>query len=140
MKDDSTGRASTIRNTKHDRKGVYDMIRHCGAYRALLTAAMLCLPPLAGVSAQGANRVQQVNPDAGFSSVSREYPDMNVPYSREGTEKRIAGIRSVRPGMSRRDLERAIGRPALRYGDGSLEFHVSLAADAAPAVTQLHLC
>ncbi|WP_306154318.1 hypothetical protein [Roseovarius sp. MMSF_3281] len=116
----------TIRNTKHDRKGVNDMIRHCGAYRALLMTAILSLSPLGGVTAQEADSVQMVDPNAGFSSVSREYPDLNVPYSREGVKKRIARVRSVRPGMSRRDLQRALGRPAIGYGDGSLEFHVSL--------------
>lgn len=102
------------------------MTRHRSAYRALLAAPLLCLLPLGMAAAQENTATHQVDPKAGFTSVSREYADMNAPYSRGGVEKTIAGIRSVLPGMSRPELERALGQPVLGRGDGSAEFHLSL--------------
>lgn len=102
------------------------MTRHRGARRALLATALLFLLSAGPATAQAANPAHRVDPNAGFTSVSRDYPDLNAPYSRDGLARRIAGIRSVEPGMSRPELERALGRPAVAHGDGSLEFHLSL--------------
>ncbi|MEN9063230.1 outer membrane protein assembly factor BamE domain-containing protein [Ponticoccus litoralis] len=102
------------------------MTRFGGAHRALLATALLLVLPPGTATAQTANPAHQLDPKAGFSSESRRYPDMNATYAREGHEERIARIRSVQPGMSRLDLQRTLGRPAIGYRDGSLEYHLSL--------------
>jgi len=102
------------------------MTRFFDALRAVLAAALVVLMPFAPAAAQEANLAHVVDPGAGFTSVSREYPDLNAPYSRDGMRQRIAKIRSVEVGMSRSDLQRVLGRPAVGYTDGSLEFHLAL--------------
>lgn len=102
------------------------MTRLFDARRAFLSAALLIILPLGNAVAQGGNPAHEVDPEAGFSSVSREYPDLNAPYSREGMRHRIAQIRNVKVGMSLGELQKALGRPAIGYDDGSLEFHLSL--------------
>jgi len=102
------------------------MTRFFDARRAVFAAVLAALMPFAPAAAQEANLAHVVDPDAGFTSVSRKYPELNAPYSREGMRLRIAGIRSVKVGMSRAELQRALGRPAVGYSDGSLEFHLSL--------------
>lgn len=102
------------------------MIRFINARRVVLSAALLALLPLGHIAAQQAQSAHVVDPGAGFTSVSREYPDLNAPYSRDGMRQRLAQIRNVQIGMSRAELEQRIGRPAIAYTDGSLEFHLSL--------------
>lgn len=102
------------------------MTRYFGARRTILTAALLTLLPLGHSVAQEANLAHQVDPEAGFTSVSREYPDLNAPYSRDGMRHRIAQLRSVEVGMPRAELDKVLGRPAIAYDDGSLEYHLSM--------------
>ncbi|WP_417588857.1 outer membrane protein assembly factor BamE domain-containing protein [Pararhodobacter oceanensis] len=102
------------------------MKRHFAVPGTLLAIAILATLPLGTTAAQVGNPVHQVDPNAGFTSVSREYPDLNAPYSREGVERDIARIRSVTPGMSRLDVQQILGQPVTQHTDGSMEFHLSL--------------
>lgn len=75
---------------------------------------------------QASDQLNEVNPRAGFSSVSKSYSDMDVRYVRRGTPRTVDQMRHVAIGQSRNDLQAALGRPAIRNGDGSYEFHIAL--------------
>ncbi len=97
-----------------------------GRRPTLFAMALLMLLPVGSAVAQGADLLNEVSPNAGFSSVSRAYPDMDARYARTGTRRDIAQVRRVAVGQSRSDLQAVLGRPAIRNGDGSSEFHLSL--------------
>lgn len=94
--------------------------------RSLLTMTLLALLPFSDAGAQERERLNQVNPRAEFSSVSRAYPSMDARYVRIGTRRSIAQVRRIAVGQSQRDLQAALGRPAISHGDGSAEFHLAL--------------
>jgi len=95
--------------------------------RAVLSkTAFLGLIALCGTAAQASDHLNDVNPGAGFSSVSRSYPSTNARYARIGTPRELAQVRRIAIGQSENDIQGLLGRPAIRNGDGSYEFHLSL--------------
>jgi len=102
------------------------MTQWSGIRALLLKTALLGLISLGASAAQAGDQLNRVDPSAGFSSVSKAYPDMNARYVRIGTPREIAQVRRVAAGQSRDDLQALLGRPALRNRDGSYEFHLSL--------------
>lgn len=93
---------------------------------ALLATALFLFLPFAAAGAQERNRLNEVNPRVGFSSVSRAYPDMDAHYARTGVRRAIAEVHRIAIGQSQSDVQAVLGNPAIRNGDGSLEFHLSL--------------
>lgn len=99
---------------------------HClGKMHGHIAIALLAALPLSA-HAQDRHKLTEVNPNAGFSSVSRAYPGLNARYARIGTPRTLAQVRTVAVGQSQDRLENALGRPAIRNGDGSYEYHLSL--------------
>lgn len=92
----------------------------------LLAIALLALLPAGAAAAQDRDRLNEVDPQAGFSSVSRAYQSMNARYARNGAKHAIAQVRGIAVGQPRERVQAALGRPAIRNGDGSYEFHLSL--------------
>lgn len=126
MKDDCPHTTSRAPEFRLDQREVPDM-KHLSRLHHILTAiALAFLLPLGMATAQDIGRVNEVNPSAGFSSVSRAYADMDKTYARIGTKRRLAQVRQMKVGMSRKALQAALGRPAIAYSDGSYEFHLSL--------------
>lgn len=102
-------------------------MKRCFGGRAfLVAAALVALLPIGIAGAQESNQLNQVNSRVEFSSVSRTYSSMDPRYARNGTRRSLAQVRSITVGQSQDSLQAALGRPALRNGDGSLEFHLSL--------------
>lgn len=102
------------------------MKRCFGRQRSLLAIALLSLLPFGSAGARETDRLNEVNPRVEFSSVSRAYPTMNARYARIGTPRSIAQVRGIAIGQSQDSLRATLGRPAIRNGDGSYEFHLSL--------------
>ena len=88
---------------------------------SVITLATLCLSP-----AHARDSLNEVNPRAGFSSVSKAYSDMDKRYVRVGMPRDIAQVRRISVGQSQAALQAVLGRAAHRNSDGSLEFHLSL--------------
>jgi outer membrane protein assembly factor BamE (lipoprotein component of BamABCDE complex) len=102
------------------------MIHFLGGRSAVAAMAVSILLPFGSADAQGLSPLDEVNPRAEFSSVSRAYSDMDARYARTGVPREIAQVRSIEVGQSQAELEATLGRPALDHGDGSFEFHLSL--------------
>lgn len=100
---------------------------HQSAVRTVFNKIVLIGLILFGIStAQASDKLNEVNPHAGFSSVSKAYSDMDARYVRRGTAITIAQVRQVSVGQSRNDLQTTLGRPAISNKDGSYEFHLAL--------------
>lgn len=102
------------------------MIQWFDRRRALLTMAILILLPAGTAGAQEIDRLNQVNPRVGFTSVSRAFPKMDERYVRVGTRRNVAQVRSIAVGEPLDDVRAALGRPAVGYNDGSFEYYLSL--------------
>lgn len=102
------------------------MTRWFGGRGALLALALLLSLPFGAAVAQGGDPLNEVNPRIEFSSVSREYADMDMRYVRTGSQREIAQVRRVAVGQSSDELQSILGRPAFGHGDGSHEFLLSL--------------
>ena len=102
------------------------MTQGFGVRAACLAIALLGLVAFGLSSARASGQLNEVNPAAGFSSVSKAYPDMDARYVRSGTRRAIAQVRRTAVGQSQSELQAILGRPALRNDDGSYEFHLSL--------------
>lgn len=102
------------------------MTQRSGVRDVLLKTAFLGAILLGGCVAQTGGSLDQVNPGAGFSQVSKAYPDMDARYVRVGAPRTISEVRRISVGQSRSDLQAVLGRPAVQNGDGSYEFHLSL--------------
>lgn len=105
---------------------VYDMTTRYDGGFALKALALAILLPFQAAMAQPADPLNEVNPQVGFTSVSRSYSSMDARYSRIGTPREIAQVRRVALGQSRDQLQAVLGRAAVEYGDGSQEFYLSL--------------
>ena len=92
----------------------------------LLKITVFTLFSLGSFNAQSADRLNEVNPRAGFSSVAKAYSDMDERYVRNGTPRSLAQVRQVAIGQSRNELQTVLGRPAISNNDGSYEFHLAL--------------
>jgi len=103
-----------------------EMTQSLGARAALLTIAVCTFASLGLSSARASDKLNQVNPRAGFTSVSKVYSDMDARYVRIGTKRDIAQVRRIAIGQSQNTLQAVLGRPAHRNSDGSFEFHLSL--------------
>lgn len=88
--------------------------------------ALIGLISLGITNVQASDLLNEVNPRAGFSSVSKAYSDMDARYVRQGTPRTVDQVRNVAIGQSRSDLQAKLGRPAIRNNDGSYEFHIAL--------------
>lgn len=102
------------------------MTRCFGTRSTLLAMTLLALLPFGAAGAQERAQLNEVNPRLEFSSVSRTYSDMDARYALIGVRREIAQVRRIAIGQSQGDLQTVLGRPAIRNGDGSLEFHLSL--------------
>ncbi|WP_199259956.1 hypothetical protein [Paracoccus binzhouensis] len=97
-----------------------------GQRAALQRLAVIAIASLCVSTAQASAQLNEVNPRVGFTSVSKAYPDMDARYVRIGTPRTIEQVRSIAVGQSKVEIQAALGRPAVRNGDGSFEFHLSL--------------
>ena len=102
------------------------MTRWFGARSALIAVALSTLSPVGGAALAQETALNQVDPGRGFSRASRAYSQMDPRYVRPGNRRTVAQVRSVDVGESKQELQGAIGRPVLAYGDGSWEFHLAL--------------
>ena len=102
------------------------MTRRPRRQSGVLAIALLALLPFGIANAQERDRLNEVDPQAGFSSVSRAYPSMNARYARVGTKRLIAQVRGIAVGQSQDRVQAALGRPTIGNSDGSSEFHLSL--------------
>ncbi|SDO88790.1 hypothetical protein SAMN05216196_11233 [Lutimaribacter pacificus] len=102
------------------------MTRWFGARSVLLTIALVALLPVGPAGAQQGDRLNQVNPRVGFTSVSRAFPEMDARYARVGTRRNVAQVRSIAVGQPLNDVRATLGSPAVGYNDGSFEYHLSL--------------
>ncbi|PTE21202.1 hypothetical protein C5F48_13510 [Cereibacter changlensis JA139] len=102
------------------------MMKRFGAGSALGALALLVILPLGPAAAQERDPLNEVNPRVGFTSVTRSYPSMDARYVRVGIPREIAQVRRVALGQSPEEVQAVLGRPAVGYGDGSWEYHLSL--------------
>lgn len=102
------------------------MIHRYAVRTTFYQIALISIFSLGIINAQASERLNEVNPRAGFSSVSKAYSDMDARYVRQGTPRSIEQVKRVAIGQSRNDLQAAIGRPAISNSDGSYEFHIAL--------------
>lgn len=102
------------------------MTRLFGARAAFLQLSMIMLATCCLSPAQARDTLNEVNPRAGFSSVSKAYSDMDKRYIRVGMPRDIAHVRRISVGQSQAALQAVLGRAAHHNSDGSLEFNLSL--------------
>lgn len=102
------------------------MTDHSAVRTALYKIALIGLFSFGITNVHASGELNEVNPRAGFSSVSKAYYDMDARYVRRGTPRTVDQVRHVAIGQSRNDLQAVLGRPAIRNGDGSYEFHIAL--------------
>lgn len=102
------------------------MTKWFGARATFLQLSIVTFASFFLSSAHARDALNQVNPRAGFTSVSKAYSDMDKRYVRVGMPRDIAQVRRIAVGQSQATLQATLGRAAHRNGDGSLEFHLSL--------------
>ncbi|MFL1483065.1 hypothetical protein [Marinobacter sp. LN3S78] len=102
------------------------MTRWFGGRCVPLVMLLLVLVPFATAEAQNDDRLNRVDPEVGFSSVERDYADMDARYAREGVQRDIAQVRRIAIGQSQDALQGALGPAAVEHDDGSFEYHLSL--------------
>ncbi|QWK80352.1 hypothetical protein [Ochrobactrum sp. BTU1] len=103
-----------------------EMTKWFGARAAFLQLSIIALATFCLTPAQARDTLNEVNPHAGFSSVSKAYSDMDKRYVRIGMPRDIAQVRRISVGQSQAALQAVLGRAAHRNSDGSLEFNLSL--------------
>ncbi|MEN5279388.1 hypothetical protein ABE527_20980 [Brucella sp. TWI432] len=103
-----------------------DMIKWLGARATFLQLSTVALAIFYLSPAQARDTLNEVDPRAGFSSVSKVYSDMDKRYVRIGMPRDLAQVRRISVGQSQEALQAVLGRAAHRNSDGSLEFNLSL--------------
>ncbi len=102
------------------------MPRWFGARAALLQLSIISFTSFCLSPAHARDALNEVNPKAGFTSVSKAYSDMDKRYVRAGMPREIPQVRRIAIGQSKATLQAVLGRAAHRNNDGSLEFNLSL--------------
>jgi len=102
------------------------MTKWFGTRAGLLKLAVLAFVPFGLSAAYASDQLNQIDPRAGFTSVSKAYHDMDAHYIRSGTPRELTQVRGIAVGQSQAALQAVLGRPAHRNSDGSFEFHLSL--------------